>query len=85
MSRVVSEFEGVCSTGPNASDKFHHEYTTAFEKRLRTPAKNFLNIMNEEEHPLECRQLLAIGSQNLIAPKESIIDVRKANSDGLNR
>lgn len=85
MSRVISEFEDVCSTGPKASDKFHHEDTTAFEKRFRTHAKNVLNIMNEEEHPFECRQLVAIGSQSLIAPKESIVDVRKANLDGLNR
>lgn len=85
MSRVISEFEDVCSTGPKASDKFHHEDTPAFEKRFRSDAKNLLNIMNEEEHPFACRQLVAIGSQNLIAPKESTVDKGKANSDGLNR
>lgn len=63
---VISGFEDVCSTGPKASDEFHLD-TPAFEKRFRTHAKNLLNIMNEEEHPFECRQLVAIGSQNLIA------------------
>lgn len=80
MSRVISEFEDVCSTGLKASDKFHHEDTPAFEKRFRTHAKKILrlnnkfsgkqmlNIMNEEEHTFACSQLVAIGSQNLIAP-----------------
>src|SRR6218665_2375511 len=72
IARIITEFEDVASIGSQSTlHESHHEDTRAFEKRVRTYARQMISGTSEEGNPFESNQLVSIGSRKLIATEES--------------